>query len=125
MAEERWRDIPEFKGLYRMSNRGRCWNIKEGRLIEPNLNNRGDLFYQLQIKTGKRVSRGVKKLYSSVWPKAKAPKFDRNWAVRVKKSIGMRNYNPVPAKNVQDPFNDISFTPGCEGVNDLNYNPLR
>jgi hypothetical protein len=52
MLIELWRDIKGYEGLYEVSNFGRVYGIKSGKIVKPYLNNRGYLKVDL-YKGGK------------------------------------------------------------------------
>src|SRR5258706_2833112 len=38
-AQEHWRDIPGYDGLYKVSDLGNVWSIKNNRFLRQNINN--------------------------------------------------------------------------------------
>lgn len=62
---ERWREIPEWEGLYEMNRRGRVRRIGTGRLLQPNVYGAITL-----SRGGARAVRGLGKLYWQTWGEA-------------------------------------------------------
>lgn len=53
-AEEIWKDVPDFEGLYKISNMGNVVGVKRGRIVSPAISKSGYLSIYLWDRGNKR-----------------------------------------------------------------------
>jgi hypothetical protein len=60
MTEEIWKDLPEYEGLYQISNLGRVYSLFLNRIIKPFRNQKG--YLRLDLRGKKRTTKVVHRL---------------------------------------------------------------
>lgn len=56
MVKEVWKDVPDYEGKYQVSNKGRVKNVATGKILTPDLSNKG--YYRVKL-----CDNGVKKRF--------------------------------------------------------------
>lgn len=66
MLDEVWKDVPEYEGLYKVSNMGRVYGIKRNNILSPAPNEKGYMYVVL-CKNNKMKSFRVHRLVAKTF----------------------------------------------------------
>lgn len=86
MNNEIWKDIPEWEGLYKISNYGRCYSVKKNKIKALDKNNYGYLRIQCYSET-KRAKLFVHQLVAKLF----VPGYKKGLVVNHKDGIKQNN----------------------------------